>query len=134
MRTEISESRIRASCSASRCEPISALYRTHYACLRIHQDRRAGQSGLPRRPRSAARSGRIARARARSSRRPRRLEAARGLLRSQWPVGAADGPARDRLLSIFDITSKGRYRGCPFHNAAVEAADGMDAVRRIVHE
>ena len=91
MRIDVSESRIRAPCSASRCES----YRTHYACLRIHQDRRAGQSGLPRRPRSAARSGRITRARARSSRQPRRLEAARGILRSQWPVGAADGPARD---------------------------------------
>lgn len=44
----------------------------------------------------------------------------------------ADGPARERLLSIFDIGGNGRFRGCPFHNAAVEAADGMPEVRQIV--
>lgn len=49
-------------------------------------------------------------------------------------LAAADGPARDRLLSIFDLTSEGRFRGCPFHNAAVEAADGMGEVQRIVRE
>lgn len=47
---------------------------------------------------------------------------------------AADGPARDRLLSIFDIAGDGRFRGCPFHNAAVETADGMSEVQRIVRE
>lgn len=45
---------------------------------------------------------------------------------------AAGGPAHDRLLSIFDIAGNGRFRGCPFHNAAVEAADGMPEVREIV--
>jgi AcrR family transcriptional regulator len=49
-------------------------------------------------------------------------------------LGTADGPARDRLLSIFDIGGEGRFRGCPFHNAAVEAADGMAEVQRIVHD
>lgn len=49
-------------------------------------------------------------------------------------LAAADGPARDRLVSIFDVAGEGRYRGCPFHNAAIEAADGMSEVQRIVHE
>lgn len=47
---------------------------------------------------------------------------------------AAGGTARDRLLSIFDITGEGRFRGCPFHNAAVEAADEMGDVQRIVRD
>lgn len=45
---------------------------------------------------------------------------------------AGDGSARDRLLSVFDITADGRFRGCPFHNAAIEAADDMPEARRIV--
>jgi AcrR family transcriptional regulator len=49
-------------------------------------------------------------------------------------AAAADLPARDRLLTIFDFASEGRFRGCPFHNAAVEAADGMHDVQRIVSE
>ncbi|MET0476227.1 MAG: TetR/AcrR family transcriptional regulator [Mycobacterium sp.] len=40
---------------------------------------------------------------------------------------------RTRLLSIFDRGSGGRARGCPFHNAAVEAADDMPEVHDIVH-
>lgn len=59
---------------------------------------------------------------------------ATGGARPARQLAAAEGSARDRLLSIFDIASEGRFRGCPFHNAAVEAADGMGSVQRIVHE
>lgn len=44
------------------------------------------------------------------------------------------GSARDRLVAVFDPTSQGRFRGCPFHNAAVEAAGQMPNVRRIVRD
>jgi len=42
---------------------------------------------------------------------------------------------RAQLLALFDIADGGdaRMRGCPFHNAAVEAAGVMPAVERIVH-
>jgi AcrR family transcriptional regulator len=45
----------------------------------------------------------------------------------------ADGSPRGRLLAIFDGSPGGRFRGCPFHNAAVEAADAMPGVDDIVH-
>jgi AcrR family transcriptional regulator len=41
--------------------------------------------------------------------------------------------ARDRLLAIFDGSSQGRIRGCPFHNAVVESADTWTEVHDIVH-
>jgi Tetracyclin repressor-like, C-terminal domain len=41
---------------------------------------------------------------------------------------------RNRLLAIFDSPPVARFRGCPFHNAAVEAADEMQDVHDIVHE
>jgi AcrR family transcriptional regulator len=41
---------------------------------------------------------------------------------------------RNRLLAIFDSPPVHRFRGCPFHNAAVEAADEMTNVHDIVHE
>ena len=41
---------------------------------------------------------------------------------------------RNRLLAIFDSAPTDRFRGCPFHNAAVEAADEMRGVHDIVHE
>jgi AcrR family transcriptional regulator len=41
---------------------------------------------------------------------------------------------RARLLAVFDCAPGGRFRGCPFHNAAVEAADAMPGVEDIVHE
>jgi AcrR family transcriptional regulator len=41
---------------------------------------------------------------------------------------------RKRLLGIFDSAPADRFRGCPFHNAAVEAADEMPGVHDIVHE
>jgi AcrR family transcriptional regulator len=42
---------------------------------------------------------------------------------------------RGQLLALFDIAEGGdaRMRGCPFHNAAVEAADAMPGVEHIVH-
>jgi AcrR family transcriptional regulator len=55
---------------------------------------------------------------------------------------AEDTPAEDsgttpraQLLALFDITDAGdaRLRGCPFHNAAVEAAGAMPGVEHIVH-
>jgi AcrR family transcriptional regulator len=46
-------------------------------------------------------------------------------------VGASP---RNRLLAIFDGTPTNRFRGCPFHNAAVEAADHMPGVHEVVHE
>jgi AcrR family transcriptional regulator len=41
----------------------------------------------------------------------------------------------EQLLALFDIADgdDARMRGCPFHNAAVEAAGVMPAVERIVH-
>jgi AcrR family transcriptional regulator len=44
------------------------------------------------------------------------------------------GTPRSRLLAIFDSRPADRFRGCPFHNAAVEAADDMPGVHAIVHE
>ena len=41
---------------------------------------------------------------------------------------------RNRLLAIFDSPPTDRFRGCPFHNAAVEAADHMPGVHDVVHE
>jgi AcrR family transcriptional regulator len=50
---------------------------------------------------------------------------------------ALDAPGaspRNRLLAIFDSPPTDRFRGCPFHNAAVEAADHMPGVHAVVHE
>ena len=44
------------------------------------------------------------------------------------------GTPRSRLLAIFDSPPANRFRGCPFHNATVEAADEMPGVHHIVHE
>ena len=42
---------------------------------------------------------------------------------------------RARLLSLFSTPSHdGQYRGCPFHNAAVEAAEVMPEIHDVVHE
>jgi AcrR family transcriptional regulator len=42
---------------------------------------------------------------------------------------------RAQLLALFELTDSGggRMRGCPFHNAAVEAAGAMPGVEHIVH-
>jgi AcrR family transcriptional regulator len=50
---------------------------------------------------------------------------------------ALDAPGaspRNRLLAIFDSPPTDRFRGCPFHNAAVEAADDMPGVHDVVHQ
>ncbi|ORC03436.1 TetR family transcriptional regulator [Mycobacterium persicum] len=47
---------------------------------------------------------------------------------------AAEQPPRSRLLALFDSPRPGTapLRGCPFHNAAVEAAGAMPGVESIV--
>jgi AcrR family transcriptional regulator len=48
---------------------------------------------------------------------------------------AANRTPRDRILALFATPSPGGpMRGCPFHNAAVEAAEDMPEVQEIVHE
>jgi AcrR family transcriptional regulator len=47
----------------------------------------------------------------------------------------SDRTPRERILALFETPSPdGPMRGCPFHNAAVEAADAMPEVQGIVHE
>ena len=41
-------------------------------------------------------------------------------------------PARQRLLSIFDLRNSEVVRGCPFHNAAVESAGSLPGADEIV--
>jgi AcrR family transcriptional regulator len=48
-------------------------------------------------------------------------------------IDAAGASPRARMLAIFDSAPGDRFRGCPFHNAAVEAADAMPGVEDIVH-
>ena len=49
--------------------------------------------------------------------------------------GAANRTARERILALFETPSLGGpMRGCPFHNAAVEAAEAMPEIQDIVHE
>jgi AcrR family transcriptional regulator len=57
-----------------------------------------------------------------------------GGMPNEKALDTLDATARNRLLAIFDGPPADRFRGCPFHNAAVEAADGMPAVHEIVHE
>ncbi|MDQ1319426.1 MAG: hypothetical protein QG655_669 [Actinomycetota bacterium] len=46
----------------------------------------------------------------------------------------ADRTPRARLLAVFDRSlPPGQLRGCPFHNAAVEAGEAMPEVQDIVH-
>lgn len=53
--------------------------------------------------------------------------------KEQQSDGAEESP-RARLLALFDspTAGDGLMRGCPFHNAAVEAAEDMPGVHRIV--
>jgi AcrR family transcriptional regulator len=44
------------------------------------------------------------------------------------------GTPRQRLLAIFGGAPVDRVRGCPFHNAAVEAAGAMTGVEEIVRD
>ncbi|MCW2653475.1 MAG: transcriptional regulator, TetR family [Mycobacterium sp.] len=53
---------------------------------------------------------------------------------SERAIDTASGTPRQRLLAIFDGTPVDRVRGCPFHNAAVEAAAAMPGVEDIVRE
>jgi len=50
------------------------------------------------------------------------------------PLEGADQTPRERLLAVFQAPRArgGPLRGCPFHNAAVEAAGGMPGVQEIV--
>jgi AcrR family transcriptional regulator len=52
------------------------------------------------------------------------------------PPEMSDPPPRARLLALFELSDadNGRMRGCPFHNAAVEAAGAMPGVEHIVHQ
>jgi AcrR family transcriptional regulator len=48
---------------------------------------------------------------------------------------AANRRPRHRILALFETPSPDeRMRGCPFHNAAVEASDVMPEIQEIVHE
>jgi AcrR family transcriptional regulator len=50
------------------------------------------------------------------------------------PLRGADQGPRERLLAVFEAPTArgGPLRGCPFHNAAVEAAGAMPGVQEIV--
>jgi AcrR family transcriptional regulator len=63
----------------------------------------------------------------------RRIHGAGGMP-NEKALDTLDATARSRLLAIFDAPPADRFRGCPFHNAAVEAADEMPAVHELVHE
>jgi AcrR family transcriptional regulator len=63
----------------------------------------------------------------------RRIHEAGGLP-SEQAIDATDASPRARILALFDSAPGVRFRGCPFHNAAVEAADTMPGVEDIVHE
>src|SRR5271168_4678497 len=54
----------------------------------------------------------------------RRIHHAGGMP-SEQAIDTADATPRSRLLAIFDGAPGRRFRGCPFHNAAVEAAGEM---------
>jgi AcrR family transcriptional regulator len=63
----------------------------------------------------------------------RRIHQAGGAT-SEQAIDTPDASPRARILAIFDSAPGDRFRGCPFHNAAVEAADAMPRVEDIVHE
>ena len=63
----------------------------------------------------------------------RRIHEAGGAT-SEQAIDTPDASPRARILAIFDCGPGDRFRGCPFHNAAVEAADTMPGVEDIVHE
>ncbi|WP_115277162.1 TetR/AcrR family transcriptional regulator [Mycolicibacterium tokaiense] len=63
------------------------------------------------------------------------LRAVSGLIGEPVRPDPEAGDARKILLSLFATPPAGaRMRGCPFHNAAVEAAGDMPEVQEIVHE
>jgi AcrR family transcriptional regulator len=57
-----------------------------------------------------------------------------GGMPNEKAIDTVGGGPRNRLLAIFDGAPTDRFRGCPFHNAAVEAADQMPGVHDVVHE
>jgi AcrR family transcriptional regulator len=57
-----------------------------------------------------------------------------GGMRNEKALDEPGASPRNRLLGIFDSAPTKRIRGCPFHNAAVEAADQMPGVHDVVHE
>jgi AcrR family transcriptional regulator len=57
-----------------------------------------------------------------------------GGMPSEQAIDTVGASPRGRLLAIFDGAPGSRFRGCPFHNAAVEAADAMPGIEDIVHE
>jgi AcrR family transcriptional regulator len=57
-----------------------------------------------------------------------------GGMPNEKALDAVGASPRNRLLAIFDGPPTDRFRGCPFHNAAVEAADHMPGVHDVVHE
>jgi AcrR family transcriptional regulator len=57
-----------------------------------------------------------------------------GGMPNEKALDTVDTTPRNRLLAIFDGPPTDRFRGCPFHNAAVEAADEMRGVHDVVHE
>src|SRR3984893_4441893 len=63
----------------------------------------------------------------------RRIHHAGGMPSEQAIDTAAASP-RVRLWAFFGGAPGSLFRGCPFHNAAVEAADAMPGVEDIVHE
>jgi AcrR family transcriptional regulator len=57
-----------------------------------------------------------------------------GGMPNEKALDAVRASPRNRLLAIFDSPPTNRFRGCPFHNAAVEAADQMPGVHEVVHQ
>jgi AcrR family transcriptional regulator len=60
-----------------------------------------------------------------------------GALESELQLERADLPPAERLIAIFDpleamLRGPAAIRGCPFHNAAVEAAGEMPEAARII--
>jgi hypothetical protein len=48
------------------------------------------------------------------------------------PLDRTDLSPRERLLAVFDVPPVERFRGCPFHNAAVESAGTWAGVDDLV--
>ena len=49
---------------------------------------------------------------------------------SEQAINNTDASPRARILAVFDSAPGTRFRGCPFHNAAVEAAAAMPEIGR----
>ena len=57
---------------------------------------------------------------------------ARGGSPNERRLEATGLSARERLLAIFEMSSREVLRGCPFHNAAVESAGSLTSTDEIV--